>query len=263
MASFRKRGERMRDAAKVALTRYPRLYRAARRPYASLRFLARHPHDPDYAAFAFFTSRHGVFLDVGANAGMSALSFRIYDRTRPIVSVEPNPYHVHDLRFVQRLAKPMTFHTIAAGARQETLELFVPVFRGVPLTAEASVVRENVYRSPSLRAQLGERMDSSDFDVRPVSVPAYPLDELRLEPALVKIDVQGTEMNVLAGMRQTVARCRPVLMIETPGEDVRRFLSVLGYTAFTYDRASARLQPERRPALNTFFVSEADAQRFT
>src|ERR1700761_7284863 len=55
------------DHLKIALTRFPRLYRLARRPYALFRFLAKEPHEADYAVFALFPDRDGLFLDVGAN----------------------------------------------------------------------------------------------------------------------------------------------------------------------------------------------------
>ena len=42
----------------------------------------------------------GVFLDVGANSGQSALSFRMFNKTIPIVSVEANPACEADLRLV-------------------------------------------------------------------------------------------------------------------------------------------------------------------
>ena len=83
----------LRDRSKVALTRSPALYRLARRPYAAARYALRRPHDPDYGAFALFPDRRGLFLDVGANAGMSALSFRVFrrelwDELRPLIGPE-------------------------------------------------------------------------------------------------------------------------------------------------------------------------------
>ena len=117
---------RARDASKLMLTRYPRVYDAARRPYSAGRFWLRRPHDAEYGVFALFTGREGVFLDVGANAGMSALTFRIYNRRSPIVSIEANPFHEPDLRFVSRLAQPFTYHIVGADSEPRTTSLYVP-----------------------------------------------------------------------------------------------------------------------------------------
>jgi len=51
------------------------------------------PHEPDFAFFERFSDESGLFLDVGANAGMSAVSFRIFNKCAPILSLEPNPIH--------------------------------------------------------------------------------------------------------------------------------------------------------------------------
>src|SRR5437763_822582 len=90
------------DRLKRALLFNPWLYRAARRPFALGRYWLRRPHDPAYAAFRHLERADGLFLDIGANAGMSAMSFRIFRRDVPILSLEPNPFHEPDLRFLQR-----------------------------------------------------------------------------------------------------------------------------------------------------------------
>jgi FkbM family methyltransferase len=243
-----------REKAKVMLTRYPQAYDSLRRPYAAARFWLRRPHDPDYAVFALFPHREGVFLDVGANAGMSALSFRIYNRTMPVVSIEPNPFHETDLRFVGRLAKHLTYRMWAAGQETGSMTLHVPVYRNVPLTTEASLLLEAVTESHSLRARLGSRMDTPDFKVMTCDVPVRPLDSLRLNTAFIKLDVQGFEHQALLGLSETLARTKPILLIETPSEDIRRYLSTLDYQAFTYVPSEQRLKPETARRVNSIFM---------
>jgi FkbM family methyltransferase len=245
-----------RDAVKVTLTRYPRAYDSLRRPYAAARFLMRRPHDLDYGLFALFRDRRGVFLDVGANAGMSALSFRVYNKTSPILSIEPNPFHERDLRFTARLAKPFAYRMWAAGRMEDTMVLHVPAYRNVPLTTEASLIFEEVTESASLRARLGSRMSTPDFEIVKCEVPVRPLDVLDLHPAFIKLDVQGFEYEALLGLRGTLERAHPILLVETPDEAVRGFLSGLGYQAFSYAPAERRLEPERHRKTNTVFLPE-------
>lgn len=117
---------------------------------------------------------------------MSALSFRVARRRGRIVSIEPDPFHERDLRFAGRLARDFEFRLWAAGAEDTSMTLHVPVFRGVPLTTEASLHRHAVIGSSSLRARLHERMDSPDFEVVEAEVPVRRLDVLELAPAYVK-----------------------------------------------------------------------------
>jgi FkbM family methyltransferase len=64
----------------------------------------------------------------------------------------------------------------------------------------------------SLDPELGAR--------RGETVPVLRIDDLELEDlALVKIDVEGMEKEVLAGARRTIARFRPVLYVENDRDD--------------------------------------------
>ena len=112
------------DRLKLALLASPRLYRASRRPFALGRYYLRRPHDPAYAAFRHLPRRDGIFLDVGANAGMSALSFRVFRPDVPIFSVEPNPFHGPDLEFLKRrVLRDFDYKLIGAGAEPHVLTL--------------------------------------------------------------------------------------------------------------------------------------------
>jgi FkbM family methyltransferase len=68
--------------------------------------------------------------------------------------------------------------------------------------------------------------DEGDLTVLTVSV-----DSLRIPKAirLVKIDAEGHELSVLKGMRDTLTRDHPVLIVEMPGPEARAMLSSLGY----------------------------------
>jgi FkbM family methyltransferase len=244
----------LRDRLKVALSASPRLYDLARRPYALGRYALRKPHDPDYRVFALFTDRSGMFLDIGANAGMSALSFRLYNRRSPILSIEPNPFHEGDLRFVGRFVQPFDYRIMAAGDREDAGTLFVPSYRGVPFTTEASLVRDEVVHSPSLRDRLGPRMDSPDFEIAACPVRIAPLDELRLSPDFIKVDVQGFERRALEGLADTLERSKPVLLIEAPDQRLRTWLAERGYRARRYRPRTHDLNGELWGSGNLVFL---------
>jgi len=58
------------------------------------------------------------------------------------------------------------------------------------------------------------------------------VDEMRLAPPdLIKIDVEGAELDVLEGARHTLERYRPTMLIEAHGTNtaIERFLVAMGY----------------------------------
>jgi FkbM family methyltransferase len=220
--------------------------------------VARRPHDPDFAVFRLWPERTGLFLDVGANAGMSALAFRLYNRRSPILSIEPNPLNEPDLRLVGRLIRGFDYALCGASDEAGSLTLYTPVVGGVPITGEAALSRATVEgRVPHILAELGVEPRAVAVQVVETTVGVRPLDELDLAPSFVKVDVQGWEVRALEGMRRTLERHRPVLVVEN-GEcmdEVRGLLGALAYTAHTYHRPSGSLRDcDAEEVLNVVFA---------
>lgn len=80
------------------------------------------------------------------------------------------------------------------------------------------------------------RLDGKDST--PTEVVA--LDDLGLHPSILKVDVEGMEMDVLRGARTTIDRNGPKLIVETHSKALRvsvdAFLQGLGYRCVFVDR---------------------------
>jgi FkbM family methyltransferase len=243
---------------KLLLARVPGAYAWAHRCSTWARFALRRPSEPDFAAFALFGDRRGLFLDVGANIGQSALSFRRVHRTAPILSIEANPSLERDLRFLRRVVRRFDYRICAASDVTGRLTLHVPTYRGLALTGEASIDA-----SEARAAFWTQQQQTSDsgIQLQATEVPSVRLDDLGLAPAFVKIDVEGCELQVLAGMSETLATHRPVILVERPeGREVHDFLAAIGYRPYVYVRREDRLAPDAdESSQNVFFLSPAEA----
>jgi len=245
--------------AKSAIARLGPVYRWARRARAAARYARRRPHDPDFAAFGRLPG-DGLFLDVGASIGQSALSFRIFNRDSPILSLEPLPSHRGDLRLVRLLIRGHRFMMVGAAEETRRATLFVPMLGAYALPAESSLNRADA--AAVLERLESEGADPSCLRLEEVEIDLRRLDELELSPAFVKIDVEGAELGVLEGLQETLTRCRPALMIER-SERIGRVIELLaadGYRPFVYEASSRDFRPYRdQPAVNVFFLREEHA----
>lgn len=231
------------------------LYDIVRRSAADISFLL--PHDEAFFGLAKFGDGSRCMLDIGANDGISARSYRKLVPNRPILSIEANPFHKHRLERVKAELTNFDYRLIAAGSEPGQLILFTPVYKGVTLTNYASM-------SPEIaRANLSRHMRIRDLGTKAEFLESCSqvttIDDLGLDPKLVKIDVEGYEAQVVAGMSETIKTSRPVLMIEhNPASfpELKRFFSVLDYRIASYDRRSDVFLEfdESDPDLNVFFI---------
>ena len=81
---------------------------------------------------------------------------------------------------------------------------------------------------------IGQKIDYSDENM--VSVKSITLDSLEMHRVdLLKIDVEGMEMETLEGARNLIKSCCPVMMVEwvkSPKKQLQDILSQFDYTVF-------------------------------
>lgn len=160
-------------------------------------------------------------LDIGANVGDWTMPFALkVGSTGRVLSFEPVPY------LAETIAKT------ARVNRQDWVEVFELALSAEDGQAEFSVEKEN---------SGGSRLGQAEGDFSVIPVQTKRLDSLLEERPdidridLVKIDVEGHELEVLTGGQRTLARFRPPLVLESGSEsDAQRkaqtdLLVQLGY----------------------------------
>jgi FkbM family methyltransferase len=214
------------------------------------------PHEYDFRALRLLNLKSSsLMLDVGGNIGQSVLSIYSAFPEARVLSFEPNPAVFAEL---QRLTKKFPQLEVSpCGVSDETgeAELFIPSYNGSPLTGLASFEYESAMGWPSKNRIL--RFDPDKVAVSSTRVPLVRLDDLRLEPDFIKIDVQGLEYRVLAGGIDTIRKCRPVIMAETvrPGSAAHSVVQPLGYRLMEFDgRGFTEELRERNWRLNQFLI---------
>jgi len=177
--------------------------------------------EPELASLAKLVRRGGTAVDVGANQGFFAYALSaIADR---VVAFEPNPDYAFFARWMLRGHAEV--HELALSEAPGRATLYVPLSEGgVALHLAGSLKRTH--------SQF-QNMKAYDVEVR-------TLDEFRLRDVrFIKADVEGSEREVLNGARATIARDRPIILLELlagthqdPAAYTAAICESFGYDAF-------------------------------
>jgi len=197
-----------------------------------LHYFHAEPYEPGLSrAIADRLKPGDVFIDVGANVGyFSLLAARLVAPGGHVVAFEPDPQTVAAMRRAveaNHLTGGIDIVNAAVADTGGTTQLF--------LSVDSVLSTTDPDRSPA--------RDQFAF-TRSIEVSQVTLDgwlaarpELRPRIAAIKIDVEGTEADVLRGMRDTLRACpRAVVLCETsPGSPADALLRAEGYAASCLD----------------------------
>ena len=191
------------------------------------RFLTTHDRDPiqrkwrkgmfyepkEMEAMKALFPKGGVFVDVGANVGNHSLYVAGFLEPAKIIPFEPNPQ-----------AYRILMGNIALNG---FLDVFDLSLLGVGLSDKPAEGYAMVFQPRNLG---GSKMRATDGGGLEVVVGDEALKGV--DPAMIKVDVEGMEMEVLRGLEGTIRRAKPVLLLEIDDanlDDFREWIAPLDY----------------------------------
>ena len=163
-------------------------------------------------------------VDVGANVGNYAARLsELVEASGRVLAIEP---------------VPQTFELLAANAgkfRHGNVSLLNFA------ASEAFAVRS--MQMPALDSGAPNPYMAHLADDGEFSVLCMPVDSIGIARPirLVKIDVEGHELEAIRGMRELLARDHPILIVEGRSPEVAEFLSGLGYVLEAESRSPNRV----------------------
>jgi FkbM family methyltransferase len=194
------------------------------------------PHDKSYLAIRHFGLVPGdLILDVGANDGISALSFYHINPKVNMFSIDPNSLHETQFKKLKKNHLSFNYRIMGAGSERGSLTLYTPKYRSIYLHTFSS--GSELQTRTTLSNSFGQRV-SAECEMIVTQTEIIPLDELALAPKVIKIDVEGFEYSVLKGAKNTIIKYCPFIIIEVEhndGSDIIQFFHELNYVLLDYD----------------------------
>ena len=149
--------------------------------------------------------RRRVCLDIGAHVGLWAMW--LTEAFARVHAFEPVPLHADLFERNVNMAKAR-LHRVALGRQAGRVSMTVPTQQ----TGGAHVATR--------RANPGTKYNPDGGVETWHGIPMASLDSLRLADVdLIKIDVEGYELPVIDGGRETIRRWRPNIVVEQKGNE--------------------------------------------
>jgi FkbM family methyltransferase len=170
----------------------------------------------------YFSKKNSIAIDVGANIGNHSLFLRSF-LVDHLIAVEPNPKVLPVLsRNLERNINSYSIYDCALGETDSLGSIVLPdgAEKNIGMAKIALDGKDKTIRITTLDAIVAQ-WKKSNIQNGIISI--------------IKIDVEGMELAVLKGARNTIRKYRPHLFIEagTPEEyfEVNTYLRSLGYQA--------------------------------
>jgi FkbM family methyltransferase len=181
--------------------------------------------EPELAVLDELMRRGGTAVDVGANQGFFAYALsELADR---VVAFEPNPDYALFARVMLRGRAEV--HRLALADKPGRA-----AFR-VPIDHDGTVL----HLAGSLKGTHGQFPRERTYTVEVRTLDSFRLSDVRF----IKVDVEGSEREVLDGGTATIARDRPALLLELlsgthadPAGYTAAVCAAFGYDAFIVQR---------------------------
>jgi FkbM family methyltransferase len=170
-------------------------------------------HEPEYYRLEEWVNDGDFVIDVGANIGQyTARLSKLVGRSGRVLAFEP---------------VPDTFELLAFNI--SLLDLTNVSLFNAAVSSEARIVGMSI---PKFETGLDNHWGASiSPDGGQLKVMSLTIDSLAISTrvGLVKIDVEGHELQALLGMGELLKRDHPTLIVEGWSAEVQTYLSGLGY----------------------------------
>jgi len=209
------------------------------------------PFESDFYALSLFPdSKDHLFLDIGANRGQSIDAILMQTQSGSIHSFEPNSLLFENLSKIYKNNSRVTVHNIGLGDVNTTEVLNIPFYKKWMCDGLGSFIEDGAGDWLKGRVYF---YSEKKLSLKKIKAEIKRLDDFNFAPFFIKMDIQGFEYQALKGGIGTLKKHKPILLIETPDNNVVQFLEELGYVQYAF--SENKFIPHEAGYLNSFFMT--------
>lgn len=163
----------------------------------------------------FLRAPYGTYIDIGANMGAFSIPIAKRFPNVKVVAVEPIPWLAKSIKDTAKLNGLNNIHVEECAISSTTVkEINIPCTEDVHHTQTASLLNRKDYK----------KLINKYVKVKKIKIKTKKLDSLLVDYkdiSLIKIDVEGKELDVLKSGKKLLMKYKPMIIFEA--WDVGRF----------------------------------------
>ena len=175
-----------------------------------------------------------IIIDVGAHLGESIIGFRRFNKFIKIYSFEPNPTIFKKLSKKFNKKRNVFLYNELIMSENKLNKFYVPVIKNISMPYMGSFNKQYIIQrfEHFFFFSTKNKLKWEEYEIG-----AKKLDEYNLEPKILKIDTEGSELKVLQGSEKMIDKHNPLIIVEFNHNNYKKiyeFLIKKGYGLFKF-----------------------------
>ena len=181
---------------------------------------------------------HYKILNIGSNHNQNCRIILKINKNFKVVNFEPNKISLKNNSFSKY--NNVTNKNFGALNRNIQKKMFIPYYKSFPLDSLSSINKRNI-----ISYFKQHKLDINKITFKKVICNFKKLDDFNYKTFLLKIDTEGSEIDVLKGLSKTIRINNPIILIEKNEykneENIsnllikEKFLRKFGYKKYYYE----------------------------
>ena len=194
------------------------------------------PHDKDYYALKllFKNNEKRAFVDVGGNIGLSTIGFReLGYKNNNIYVFEPDKkLYKNYLLNLKKYYKKIFLFNFGLSQKNEEKILYKAYYNNLFLHFNNSFSLN--YIKKKIRSNYPKKYQRFSYQKEKLILKNFDNLNLKNNICFVKIDVEGLDHIVLRGMKKTIKKQKPIILIEYNNSNFNSVYKILKSRYFCY-----------------------------